>query len=225
MALGMAAAQDAGGAEPGSDVERGAQAFGSACGACHSVRPGENMTGPTLGEVWGRKAGTADKFIRYSKALAKSGITWNEQTLDQWLANPAALVPGNAMAFPGMADPITRHNIIAFLRAVSEGTATAAAPESGGGMMAGRRMNLKQAPADAQVVALSHCRDTYVVTTASGATRRIGEYSLRLKIDSSDYGPNPGKPVILASGTRGDMASVVFAAPAEVGSFIRESCQ
>src|SRR5712691_1883648 len=80
------------------DAKRGAQAFGQ-CMACHSVQPGEHMTGPSLAHVWGRKAASAEGFARYSEALQRSGMTWNEATLDKWLANPAHLVPGTSMTF------------------------------------------------------------------------------------------------------------------------------
>jgi len=45
-----------------------------ACGACHSLEPDRNMTGPSLAELWNRKAGTLPSFHRYSGALQSSGI-------------------------------------------------------------------------------------------------------------------------------------------------------
>lgn len=207
-----------------ADAARGAKLF-QQCAACHSTREGEHLTGPSLAHVWGRKAGTARDFQRYSDALKKSGITWDEKTLDQWLGSPERFIPGNSMTFPGIKDANARQDVIAFLHAVSEGKAPAAA-ESKGGMMMGRsqRANLKKADADAQIAALTHCRDTYAVKTADGKTHKIWEYNLRLKTDSSTDGPIPGKPVITGSGMMGDRASVVFASPAEISSFIRESC-
>ncbi|HZR01818.1 MAG TPA: c-type cytochrome, partial [Burkholderiales bacterium] len=55
------------------DAARGASVF-SACAACHSLEPGENLTGPSLAHVWGRKAGTLPDFHRYSEALQRSGV-------------------------------------------------------------------------------------------------------------------------------------------------------
>ena len=46
----------------------GQRVFG-ACAACHSLQPDQNMTGPSLSEVWDRKAGTVASFSRYSSAL------------------------------------------------------------------------------------------------------------------------------------------------------------
>jgi len=93
-----------------------------------------------------------------------------------------------------------------------------------GGMQAGRP-DLKEAPPEGRVVALEHCRDAYTVKTADGKTSKIWEFNLRLKTDSSALGPRPGKPVIVGAGMQGDRASVVFATPTEIGSFIKESCQ
>jgi cytochrome c len=206
-------------------TERGAQFFG-ACAACHSVQAGAHMTGPSLAHVWGRRAGSAEGFMRYSDALKNSGVIWNEKTLDKWLAIPAAFIPGNTMSFPGINDAKARNDLIAYLQAVSEGRAPAATPQ-GGGMMGGRGApaNLRQVAANAQVASITHCRDTYIVKTASGETRKIWEFNLRLKTDSSARGPVPGKPVATGSGMMGDRASIVFASPTEIGTFIKESCQ
>src|SRR6266571_2433208 len=77
-----------------ANSNRGQRAFG-ACAACHSLEPDRNMTGPSLAELWNRKAGTLASFHRYSQALKSSGIVWNDKTLDEWLADPQHLVPGN----------------------------------------------------------------------------------------------------------------------------------
>ena len=58
------------------DVERGAKAY-QACIACHSLESGRHFTGPSLGSVFGRKAGTAPGFQRYSDALQRSGVVWD----------------------------------------------------------------------------------------------------------------------------------------------------
>ena len=73
--------------------------------------------GPSLYGVVGRKAGTVPGFA-YSDSLKGSGITWNEKTLDQWITNPNAVVPGNNMGaiFSGLADAGERAKIIAFLK-------------------------------------------------------------------------------------------------------------
>lgn len=203
------------------NAERGAEAFRT-CAACHSVVPGRQMTGPSLAHVWERKAATVPGFTRYSEALRKSGITWNAGTLDRWLTDPAKLVPGTAMSFPGLHDAKARADIIAYLEAVSEGHAPAAA--AGGGMMGRRRIDLKQAPPAGQVTRLTHCKDTYTVSTADGRVEKLAEFNLRLKTDSSDLGPREGHPVAIGAGMMGDRASIVFAAPAEISPFIGAEC-
>ena len=215
------AAQAPWAARAAGDVARGAREFG-ACAACHSVEPGRHMTGPSLAHVWGRKAGTVPGFTRYSDALLKSGITWNAATLDEWLRNPAKLVPGTAMSFPGLDDAQARADIIAYLQAVSEGHAPA--PAKGGGMMGGARIDLKKAPPAGQVTRLTHCKDTYTVTTADGRVEKVWEFNLRLKTDSSGLGPREGHPVAIGAGMMGDRASIVFAKPSEISPFIGAEC-
>jgi cytochrome c len=209
-----------------NDAQRGAAAF-NVCAACHSLEPGRHLTGPSLANVFGHKAGAAPGFMRYSDALQKSGIVWNERTFDAWLANPAKLVPGNDMTFPGIKEPQTRQDVIAYLKAVSEGKAPA--PAAQGGMMGmmgeGSTPNLKQADADSIVRSMRHCGDTYFVTTADGKTHKVWEFNLRFKTDSSANGPSPGKPAVVGVGMRGDRVAIVFAAPSELSSFIKQSCQ
>lgn len=201
-------------AQAAGDIGEGAKAA-RACMMCHSFAPGRHLTGPSLAQMWGRKAGTAEGFGRYSDALRKSGIVWNEKSLDAWLKNPAALVPGNAMAFPGIPLERTRADLLAYLQAVSEGRVTA----PGGGLP-----NLKRAePAD-QVTGIRYCGDAYRVTTGDGKSNTLWEFNLRFKTDGSPAGPPPGKPVIVGSGMRGDRASIVFSRPEEISSFVRREC-
>src|SRR5579863_4830555 len=88
----------------------------SACSACHSLQPDRNMTGPSLAGVWNRKAGSLASFSRCSPALQSSNVVWNDKTLDQWIADPKHLVPGNQMTFPGIKDARERSDLIAFLK-------------------------------------------------------------------------------------------------------------
>ena len=86
------------------------------------------------------------------------------------------------------------------------------------------KQNLKKAPPQGQVTAISHCRDTYTVKTADGKVNKVWEFNLRFKTDSGELGPRKGKPVIVGAGMQGDRASVVFAAPSEISTFIRVEC-
>lgn len=203
------------------DPANGARVF-QQCAACHSVNPGEHLTGPSLADIWGRKAGTARGFRRYSDALERTGTVWDGKTLDQWLANPARFIPGNTMTFEGIKDAGQRQDVIAYLRAVSEGEAPPKAPSGRGGMMgAAAPTDLKRARDYALVTSLTHCGDTYTIRTAAGETHKIWEFNLRIKTDSSARGPEPGKPVLIGAGMRGDRANIVFATPGEISGFIK----
>lgn len=87
------------------------------CAACHSTKPGETLTAPSLAGIYGRKAGTSDGF-RYTNAMKRSGITWNEESLDAYLADPQAAIPGNRMPYSGMANSADRKNLIAYLKTI-----------------------------------------------------------------------------------------------------------
>lgn len=201
------------------DVERGAKLFRN-CVACHSVETGQHLTGPSLANIWGRKAGTAEGFLRYSDALKSARVVWNEQSLDKWLQNSSAFVPGNEMTFSGIREQQPRQDLIAFLKAVSEGKKSLA-----GGMTGNVKINLKNPDPRGEVKRLRYCGDTYFVTTVDGRTHKFWEFNLRLKTDSSDLGPASGRPVVVGTGMQGDRSAVVFASPNEISSFIRQECQ
>jgi len=71
------------------------------CYTCHSLEPGEHKIGPSLANLFGRKAGSVSGFTRYSEAMVASGIIWSAETLDEFLSDPEKLVPGNAMKQAG----------------------------------------------------------------------------------------------------------------------------
>jgi cytochrome c len=206
------------------DVARGQQAF-RACAPCHSLAPDRSMTGPSLARLWGRKAGSLASFERYSPALKAADITWNEQSLDPWLADPAHMVPGNRMTFPGIKNEQARADLIAFLKQTAAADQAVEPSMSMGGMMGGGAVpNLRKlAPAE-QIQTITLCRDTYRVTTADGAVHEFWERNLRFKTDSSPDGPEKGAPAILGAGMMGDRASVIFAAPDEISAWIKPSC-
>lgn len=110
----MAGSVQAQGADP---AVRGKLLF-LQCAACHAVVLGAPAkVGPNLSGVYGRKAGALAGF-KYSPALPKAGLTWDEANLDKWLAAPAKLVPGTIMLFPGLPKPEDRKAVIAYLKTV-----------------------------------------------------------------------------------------------------------
>lgn len=207
-------------AQAAGDAARGARVF-QACAACHSIEPSEHMTGPSLADVWNRKAGTVRGFERYSEALKRSNVIWNDASLEQWLASPEKFIPGSGMTFPGLREKEARKDVAAFLQAASQGKAPKVEEGRGGMMMSKRKPNLKQAPPEAQVTAVEYCRDTYTIKTAAGTADKVWEFNLRLKTDSSKDGPLPGRPVVVGAGMQGDRVSVIFAAPSEISGFIK----
>jgi len=206
------------------DAKRGAQLF-QACLACHSVAEGEHLTGPSLAHVWNRKAGTTPGFQRYSDALKRAELLWDEAALDKWLANPEALVPGTSMTFSGLEQQKDRLDVAAYLRAVAENKAPHETGKRGMAGMQARKPDLHKAPPEAQVKSIRYCGDTYTVETADGKSQKIWEFNLRLKSDSSKLGPAPGKPVAVGAGMQGDRASIVFSSPKEISEFIKADCR
>jgi cytochrome c len=212
-------------AEAEGDANRGQRVFQN-CAVCHSLEPGKNMTGPSLANLWHRKAGTQQDFTRYSTALIASGIEWNDQTLDEWVADPQHIVPGNEMTFPGIRDAQTRADLLAYLKQATQPGGLRAAQEQPpmGGMMSTAVPNLKTLDAGDQVQTVAYCRDTYEVAIADGKKRKFWERNLRFKTDSSPEGPTQGAPALVPAGMMGDRADVIFANPDELAKFISKSC-
>ena len=93
------------------DPIRGQELYESRCIACHS--PDANRVGPLHRGLVGRVSGSVADFS-YSKALKQARVTWDAQSLEQWLANPQAFIPGQRMNFR-VNDPTDRADLIAYL--------------------------------------------------------------------------------------------------------------
>lgn len=100
----------------GADADKGKKLF-AVCAKCHPITPDSDSTlvGPPLKGVVGRKAASVEDF-RYSSAMRASGITWTEQELGQYLANPQAKVKGNRMALTAAFEPGEIDDIVAYLK-------------------------------------------------------------------------------------------------------------
>jgi cytochrome c len=216
------------------DPEAGQRAF-RVCAACHTLEPGAHRTGPSLAGVFGRKAGSAAGFHRYSEALRSVDLVWRADTLDAFLTDPQGFLPGNRMTFPGIEEQPVRADLIAFLRTLTAGGVEAEAEDSSaegdhGGMMGGMMgasadlPDLKTLGRGQQVASIRYCGDTYHLTTAAGEALPFWEFNLRFKTDSSDKGPHPGRPVLVPASMMGDRAFVIFAAPGEISASIEAKC-
>jgi cytochrome c len=95
------------------DAQRGAQVF-IQCKVCHSLEGGKNMVGPSLHGLIGRKAGSAPGYA-YSPAMKNANVTWNDDTLSKYLADPKAFIPGDKMVFLGIKDPSKLGDLLAYL--------------------------------------------------------------------------------------------------------------
>jgi cytochrome c len=78
------------------DATRGELVFQKRCTGCHALEG--DREGPRLAGVFGRKAGSVTGF-EYSVGLKNSGLTWNEATLEKWLADPDSIAPDTKMDF------------------------------------------------------------------------------------------------------------------------------
>jgi cytochrome c len=95
------------------DVDAGKTDF-KKCALCHTTEAGKNKVGPSLFGVVGRKSASLENYS-YSEAMKKFDHTWDPQTLDTYLADPRAVVPGTKMIFPGIKDENERQDVIAYL--------------------------------------------------------------------------------------------------------------
>jgi cytochrome c len=122
MDSGLAAARRSGmtlvalaalcGAALAADAAHGKIVF-QTCAACHSEKP--DAIGPSLRGVYGRKAGSLEDF-RYSNAMMRANIVWDEANLRQYIRDPQAKVPGNRMPFGGLGNPAEIDDVIAYLK-------------------------------------------------------------------------------------------------------------
>jgi cytochrome c len=207
--------------------KRGGEVY-RACAACHSLESGVHLTGPSLADLWGKKAGAIPDFARYSKVLKAADLIWDENTLNAWIAHPDKLVPGNYMVFRGIKDNKARGDLVAFLKEALAPGGAKSVVEKGlinkDAAMGQRPEPLRDVGSDQQVTAIRHCRGTYFVTTADGKERPYWEMNVRLKTDTAETGPKPRHPVIVGAGMMGDRVSIVFADPAEIGTTVKFEC-
>ena len=100
------------------DAVNGEKVFNQ-CKVCHSIVEGKNGVGPSLFRVVGRKSGSVAGY-KYSDAIAKANISWDEKNLDAYIKDPKAVVPGGKMPFAGLKKDQDREDVIAFLKAKAQ---------------------------------------------------------------------------------------------------------
>ena len=103
------------GTQPPATAKQGRELFEKRCTGCHAL---DNIkVGPPLRHVYSRPS-AKDPVFPYSDALKKADLTWDTATLDRWLADPDAVVPGNDMTFR-LDKAEERAAIVAYLRELS----------------------------------------------------------------------------------------------------------
>ena len=95
-----------------ADAEHGKALF-APCAACHSDRA--DALGPNLKGVFGRKSAALDDF-RYSNAMKRANLVWDEDNLRAYISNPQAKVKGNRMPYGGMSVAKDVDDVVAYLK-------------------------------------------------------------------------------------------------------------
>ena len=108
-----------------ADLSNGEAKF-AICRSCHTLpEGGEDMTGPNLWGIFGRKAGSKSGFT-YSDELKNAGWAWDADRIDKWITNPHAVLPDTKMTFIGMPNAAVAHGATNDLRSL-EGISAAIA--------------------------------------------------------------------------------------------------
>ena len=105
------------------DPQKGQTVFKKKCFACHKVGEGAKPgIGPVLNDLFGRQAGTAEGFAKFTgamKAAGADGLVWDADRLRDYLPAPRDYVTGTTMFFAGLAKPEDIENLIAYLKQFS----------------------------------------------------------------------------------------------------------
>ncbi|PON13903.1 MFS transporter [Candidatus Entotheonella serta] len=102
--------------EPERDRRHPGRVAFNHCKACHSLVEGEHKIGPSLYDVFGRKAGSLADFLNYSSAMQEVDIVWTEATLRAFLKAPAEYISGTNMPFSGIQSDEQLDDLIVFLK-------------------------------------------------------------------------------------------------------------
>ena len=98
-----------------ANADHGRDLFERRCTGCHSLD--NEKEGPRLRGVYGRKSASIASF-KYSDALKKADVTWDEVSLDKWLTDPDKFIADSDMDFH-LQKPDERAAVIAYLKQLS----------------------------------------------------------------------------------------------------------
>ena len=112
--LALAGAAFAAALAPAAAADAGhGKALYPTCIACHTEKP--DAIGPSLKGVFGRKSAALEDY-RYSNAMKRANLTWDETSLRDYIVDPQARVKGNRMPFAGVRSPNDADDLVAFLK-------------------------------------------------------------------------------------------------------------
>jgi cytochrome c len=100
------------------DPTAGEKVFATHCAVCHATTAGQNKIGPSLVGIVGSKSGTVPGYD-FSAAMKDANVTWDDDNLDKFVANPAGFVQGTKM-FVNLPNETDRQNVIAYLNTLKK---------------------------------------------------------------------------------------------------------
>lgn len=86
------------------------------CIACHSTKAGApHKVGPNLVGIADAQVATRTGY-NYSPAMKAATFRWDDAKLLHFMQRPAEVVPRTKMVFAGIADPVKRANLLAYIK-------------------------------------------------------------------------------------------------------------
>jgi len=96
--------------------KNGAKIFKTKCSQCHSIdTDGKHGQGPNLHNIWGRLSGSANNYS-YSTSMKNSNISWDENSLMDFLLAPKKYIKGTKMVFAGIKKEKERRSLIEYMK-------------------------------------------------------------------------------------------------------------
>jgi cytochrome c len=106
-------------AQPQAELIAAGEKVFAKCQSCHTVtQGGANGIGPNLYGVMGEGMGQGRGGYSFSAELSAKGGKWDWDTMNEWLKNPKAYVPGTKMGFAGLSKIEDRAAVAAYLNSL-----------------------------------------------------------------------------------------------------------
>lgn len=196
------------------------------CYFCHSLKPDVHLTGPSLANLWGKKAGNVKGFELYSDALKKSNITWNEKSLEKWIRDAQKFAPGTTMPNIKYSDEKDIQSIVDFFKiAMKKDGYQKIISEK----LIDEKLAIGQLPKHIRhpeniisVKSVDSCGSGYSVELTNGTIKKIWKLNLGLKVMSGEFGPKENQPILVPTGSMGDRFDIIFHSLKELSSTITD---